>query len=182
MELRGKSILLGVTGGIAVYKAADLASKLTQAGAAVDVVMTEAATRFVTPLTFEAVTGRQVYTSFWDRRFVTPDHIALADRPDLAVIAPATANTLAKYVHGVADNLLLATLLATRAPVLVAPAMNDNMWAHAATQANLALLRERGVKTVGPETGHLACGRVGTGRMSQPDAILAAISEMLTAS
>ncbi|MCX7934755.1 MAG: bifunctional 4'-phosphopantothenoylcysteine decarboxylase/phosphopantothenoylcysteine synthetase, partial [Planctomycetota bacterium] len=175
------SILLGITGGIAAYKAADLASRLTQAGAAVDVVMTEAATRFVTPLTFETLTRRRVYVGLWDEHPTEPEHISLADRPRLCIIAPATGNTLAKIAHGIADNLLTATVLACRAPLLLAPAMNENMWRHPATQENIRLLRRRGAQVIGPARGWLACGREGEGRMAEAAEIFAAALKILAA-
>jgi phosphopantothenoylcysteine decarboxylase/phosphopantothenate--cysteine ligase len=176
--LKDKRIILGVTGGVAVYKAAFLASRLTQAGAMVDVVMTEAATRFVAPLTFQAVTQRAVYTDMFELAAgESPDevqipHIALAKSADLLLIAPATGNTLAKLAQGLADNLLTAIALATPAPALLAPAMESDMWAHPATQANAATLRERGATFVGPGAGHLASGAEGVGRMSEPEQIL----------
>jgi phosphopantothenoylcysteine decarboxylase/phosphopantothenate--cysteine ligase len=167
--VEGKRILLGVTGSIACYKAADLASKLTQAGALVDVVLTKAAERFVTPLTFQSVTGRQAYT---DNELWGTDghvlHIELGKSVDLVVIAPATANTLAKLAHGLADNLLSVATLAATCPVLVAPAMDGGMYAHPATQDNLVLLRQRGVEVIGPVEGHLASGMEGIGRMVEP--------------
>lgn len=176
--LANKHILLGVTGGVAAYKAAYLASQLTQAGAAVDVIMTEAAIRFVAPLTFQAVTGRAVYTDLFA---LTPGaspaeiqipHITLAKAADLLLIAPATAHTLAKFSYGLADNLLTNIALAISAPMLIAPAMESNMWTHPATQANVATLVERGATLVGPEAGHLASGAEGMGRMSEPGKIL----------
>jgi phosphopantothenoylcysteine decarboxylase/phosphopantothenate--cysteine ligase len=176
--LKGRRIILGVTGGVAAYKAAFLASRLTQAGAIVDVVMTEAATRFVTPLTFQAVTRRAVYTDMFEiTAGESPDevripHIALAKSADLLLVAPATGNTLARLAQGLADNLLTAIALATPAPFLIAPAMESDMWAHPATQANAATLRERGAAFVGPGAGHLASGAEGVGRMSEPEEIL----------
>ena len=167
--VEGKRILLGVTGSIACYKAADLASKLTQAGALVDVVLTKAAERFVAPLTFQSVTGRQAYTD--DELWGTDGHvlhIELGKSADLVVIAPATANTLAKLAHGLANNLLSVATLAATCPVLVAPAMDGGMYAHPATQDNLALLRQRGVEVIGPVEGHLASGMEGIGRMVEP--------------
>jgi phosphopantothenoylcysteine decarboxylase/phosphopantothenate--cysteine ligase len=176
--LEGRRILLGVTGGVAAYKAAFLASHLTQAGAVVDVVMTPASARFVTPLTFEAVTRRVVYMDMFE--LTTGDssggvqipHIALAKAADLLLIAPATGNTLAKLAHGLADNLLTAIALATPAQALIAPAMESDMWAHPATQANVATLRDRGMTFVGPAAGRLASGAHGVGRMSEPEEIL----------
>ena len=173
-EFSGKHVLLGVTGGIAVYKSVELASMLVKAGAEVDVIMTDAAQKFVTPLCFEAIIHRRAFTSMWDREVVHPHHIAISERPDLVILAPATGNTLAKLAHGIADNLLTSTLLACIAPVLAAPAMNDNMWKHPATQANIKILQDRGVKLVGPESGRLASGKIGLGRMSEPETIFAA--------
>jgi phosphopantothenoylcysteine decarboxylase/phosphopantothenate--cysteine ligase len=176
--LKDRRILLGITGGVAAYKAAFLASRLTQAGAILDVVMTEAAARFVAPLTFQAVTRRAVYTDMFelpaDRSSgdVQIPHIALAKSADLLLIAPATGNTLAKLAHGLADNLLTAIALAAPAPLLIAPAMESDMWAHPATQANVATLRERGATFVGPAAGHLASGAEGVGRMSEPEEVL----------
>jgi phosphopantothenoylcysteine decarboxylase/phosphopantothenate--cysteine ligase len=176
--LKDRQITLGVTGGVAAYKAAFLASRLTQAGAMVDVVMTEAATRFVAPLTFQAVTRRVVYTDMFELTAgessdeVQIPHISLAKSADLLLIAPTTGNTLAKLAQGLADNLLTAIALATPAPSLIAPAMESDMWAHPATQANAATLRERGATFVGPEAGRLASGAEGVGRMSEPEEIL----------
>ncbi len=176
----GRPILLGVTGGIATYKAADLASRLTRAGAAVDVIMTDAATRFVQPLTFQTLTRRRVHAGLWDTREAEAGHIPLAERPELVILAPATANTLARYALGLADNLLLCTLLATKAAVLAAPAMNSNMWSHPATQKNLSILRKRGVMFVGPGEGRLACGTTGPGRMAEPEEIFTRAREYLS--
>ena len=174
--LREKRIVLGLTGGISAYKVATLASHLTQAGAKVDVVMTEAATRFITPLTFRALTGRPVYTDMWE----TPGeglpihiaHVGLAQAADLLVIAPITANTLAKLATGLADNLLSTLAVAAHCPVLVAPAMDTGMWSHPATQANVAALRARGVSFAGPAQGRMASGLMGEGRMVEPDDLL----------
>lgn len=180
--LKDKRILLGVTGGIAAYKVCTLASRLTQAGAQVDVVMTEAATRFVTPLTFQSLTGRPVYTTMWGaldaalgERAVLPTHVVhvgLAEAADLLAIAPATANTMAKLAHGLADNLLTALALAARWPLLLVPAMDVEMWGHVATQANVATLRERGAHFAGPARGRMASGLEGEGRMVEPAEIL----------
>ena len=171
--LHSARIVLGVTGSIACYKAADLASKLSQAGATVDTILTGAATKFVSPITFASVTGRGAYTDgdLWgDRAHVL--HIGLGRDADLLIVAPITANSLAKLAHGSADDLLSVTALAARCPVLVAPAMDGGMFTHPATQANLQILRERGVHVIGPESGHLASGLVAAGRMSEPAAIL----------
>jgi phosphopantothenoylcysteine decarboxylase/phosphopantothenate--cysteine ligase len=181
--LEGKRIVLGVTGGIAAYKICTLASHLTQAGAQVDVVMTDSATRFVAPLTFEALTGTPVYTSMWrrdDRGLPTHiAHVGLAHAADLLVIAPATANTLSKLAHGMADNLLSTLALAARCPILLAPAMDVGMWGHAATQANLRTLRDRGVHFTGPARGRMASGLEGEGRLVEPEEILGHIRLVL---
>lgn len=167
--LDGKNILLGVTGSIACYKAADLASKLTQSGALVDVILTQSAREFVTPLTFQSVTGRPVYTDedLWGSGGHVV-HISLGHQADLLVVAPATANTLAKLAGGIADNLLCVTALAATCPVLVAPAMDGGMYRHPATQANVERLRSRGVLFAGPSSGHLASGQSGEGRLLEP--------------
>jgi phosphopantothenoylcysteine decarboxylase / phosphopantothenate---cysteine ligase len=171
-------VTVGVSGGIAAYKAAELVRALQRQAIEVHVIMTAAATRFVQPLTFAALTGHKVVTSLWDDANTgegahdsSIEHIDEALWPDALVIAPATANILAKFAHGIADDFLTTTYLATRAPVLVAPAMNVNMWDHPATQANLEILRERGVRVIEPGTGDLACGMVGAGRMAEPEAI-----------
>ena len=161
-----RRIVLGVTGSIAAYRAAELASTLTKEGVEVDVVLTEEALRFITALTFHALTRREVYTRENDgMRDGQPAHISLADGADLVVIAPATAHLLAQFAHGLAPDLLTSLLLATPAPVIVAPAMNGKMWHHPATQENVILLRKRGVEFIGPEAGLLACGYEGLGRL-----------------
>jgi phosphopantothenoylcysteine decarboxylase / phosphopantothenate---cysteine ligase len=172
--LKNKRILLGVTGSIACYKTVDLASKLTQAGANVDVIMSESAVRFVTPLSFESVTGRPVYTDMWQLG-THVQHVGLGETADLFLIAPATAHTMAKLAHGLADNLLSVTALAARCPLLIAPAMDGGMYEHPATQANLATLKERGVTFAGPTTGRMASGLSGLGRMLEPDELLGQI-------
>ncbi len=180
MILENKRILLGVTGGIAAYKAAFLASRLTQAGALVDVIMTADAARFVTAVTFRGVTGRPVYDDLFgslpDGRIV---HVNLGHDADLLVIAPATAHTLARLAHGLADDLLTATALACTAPLLLAPAMEEHMWQHPATHANLATLLARGAQQIGPTSGHLASGATGLGRLAEPEEIMAAIRRIL---
>ncbi len=171
--LSGKHILLGVTGSIAAYKAADLASKLTQAGAQVDVILTSAAEKFVTPLTYQSVTGRKAYTDkdLWgDEAHVL--HVNLGKTADLLVIAPCTADTMAKLAHGIADNLLTVTALAATCPILIAPAMDGGMFDHPATQANLQTLQSRSVLVAGPAAGHLASGMKGVGRMLEPMDVL----------
>lgn len=178
--LKGRRILLGVTGGIAAYKAADLASKLTQAGALVDVVLTEAAARFIAPLTFQALTGRPVYSDLWTPTAETALlHVALAEAAELVVIAPATADFIARQALGLANDLLSALCLATRAPVMIAPAMDVQMWAHPATQENVERLRQRGVEVVGPAYGRMASGLEGWGRMVEPEALLGHIRRAL---
>jgi phosphopantothenoylcysteine decarboxylase/phosphopantothenate--cysteine ligase len=182
-----KRIVLGVCGSIAVYKAVDLASKLTQAGALVDVIMTAAAQRFVTPLTFQAVTGRGVYTDMWETGAggSLPTHIAhvgLGEGADLLVIAPVTAQTLARMAGGFADDLLSVTTLAARCPVVVAPAMDGGMYEHAATQANLAALAARGVQVIDPEVGRFASGFVGRGRLPETPALMGQIRRALARS
>ncbi|MGH2523229.1 MAG: bifunctional phosphopantothenoylcysteine decarboxylase/phosphopantothenate--cysteine ligase CoaBC [Anaerolineales bacterium] len=168
--LYNKRLVLGVTGSIAAYKAADLASQLTQAGAQVDVILTEAATKFITPLTFQSVTGRAAHTDLWGAE-AHVIHVGLGERADLLLVAPATADVLAKLAHGLADDLLTLTALAARCPVLVAPAMDGGMFTHPATQANLRILIERGVTVLGPAEGRMASGLVGRGRMLEPEEI-----------
>ncbi len=178
--MKGRRILLGVTGGIAAYKAADLCSKLVQAGAEVTVVMTDSAQRFVAPLTFETLSRRPVYTDMWrpEGEF-NPTHIALADWAEIVVVAPATANIIAKIVHGIADDLLSTVLLSVDAPVLVAPAMNKRMWENRVVQDNVRRLKELGHTLVEPGEGYLACGTVGVGRLAEVQDILNAIAERL---
>ena len=178
MMLTGKRIVVGVTGGIAAYKACDLVSRLKKRGAQVRVVLTEHACQFVQPLSFETLSGNPAYTDSFDRKYEI-EHVALAKWADLLLIAPATANCMAKMACGIADDLLSTTCLAVRCPVLVAPAMNSAMWRNPATQANLELLRSRGVRFVGPEAGHLACGDDDVGRMSEPEQIAEAVEAIL---
>ena len=187
-------VTVGVSGGIAAYKAAELVRALQRQALEVHVVMTESATRFVQPLTFAALTGYKVITSLWgdggaeeeaygaqgsSPQLSRIEHIDEAQWTEALVVAPATANILAKFAHGIADDFLTTMFLATTAPVLVAPAMNVNMWEHPATQANLELLRQRGVRVLEPGAGDLACGMVGTGRMAEPDEIAEAVLGML---
>lgn len=179
-ELTGKKIMLGVTGGIAAYKAAELVRLFIKAGAQVDVAMTEAATRFITPLTFQALTGRTVWTDPWDTRMSNGmAHINLTREADLALIAPATADFMAKLAHGMADDLLSALCLARDCPLYVAPAMNLQMWGNPATQRNVAQLRADGVRIVGPASGEQACGEVGEGRMLEPQDIYEIVASAL---
>lgn len=179
--LQDKRIILGVTGSIACYKAADLASKLAQAGAQVDVVLTAAATRFLTPLTFQSVTGRRAYTDtdLWGNEAHVL-HVGLGQRADLLIVAPATANTLTKLAQGSSNDLLSVTALAASCPLLLAPAMDGGMYEHPATQANVATLTARGADFIGPEEGHLASGLVAKGRMSEPQTILGRVRYLLT--
>ena len=161
-----KTIVLGVTGSIAAFKAADLASRLTKAGHDVHVVMTANAAEFIAPLTFQTLSRNAVTTGTFDEKESwCPGHIALADRADLLLIAPATANVIAKLAHGIADDALTSLALASLAPLLIAPAMNGKMWAHPATRENVARLKSRGAKFLGPEKGLLACGYEGVGRL-----------------
>jgi len=177
--LNDKTIVLGVSGSIAAYKAAYLASRLTQEGARVDVIMTEAATRLVTPLTFRSLTDRPVVTSMWQASERGMGHITLADSAQVVVVAPATANVIARLAAGIADDMLTATVLATRAPVIIAPAMHANMFTNPVTRDNLARLRGRGFNIVGPEHGRLASGDSGKGRLVEIEQIIDAIKEAL---
>jgi len=178
--LQDKNIILGVTGSISVYKAVDLASKLVQAGAVVDVVMTEAATEFVKPVSFGSLTKRPVITEmFPDKTDYNIAHISLSDRADLVVICPATANTIAKLANGIADDMLSCTVLATEAPVIVAPAMNYRMYRNEVTQGNIDKLKARGFVFVGPDTGRLASGAVGQGRLTEIANVLGAVKQVL---
>jgi phosphopantothenoylcysteine decarboxylase/phosphopantothenate--cysteine ligase len=179
-------VTVGVSGGIAAYKAAELVRELQRQALEVHVVMTEAACKFVQPLTFAALSGHKVITGLWDDSGSSQgaydssiEHIGEAQWADALVVAPATADTLAKFAHGIADNFLTTMYLATKAPVLVAPAMNVNMWEHPATQANLQTLRERGVRVIEPGVGDLACGMVGAGRMAEPAVIAEAVLHVL---
>jgi phosphopantothenoylcysteine decarboxylase / phosphopantothenate---cysteine ligase len=180
--MTARRILLGVTGGIAAYKSPDLVRRLMERGAEVQVVMTAGAREFVAPLTFQAVSGREVRTDLWDENAERAmSHIELARWADLIVIAPATADFIAHLAHGMADNLLSTLCLASSAPVAIAPAMNRQMWANAATQSNIAQLRARGVQVFGPDSGSQACGENGEGRMMEPDDIAAAAFGVLPA-
>ena len=171
--LQGKTVLLGVTGGIAAYKAAALCSALVKQHAAVEVIMTEHATEFIAPLTFEQLTGRRTIVNTFDRNFTHQvEHISLAHRTDLVLIAPATANVCAKVAHGLADDMLTTTVLACKCPKLIAPAMNTNMYENPVTQDNLALLRRYGWEVIEPAAGRLACGDVGKGKMPDPEDLL----------
>ena len=171
--LKGKTVVLGVCGGIAAYKAVDVVSRLVKCGATVHVIMTAAAVQFVTPLTFREISGQPVYTTMWEEpKLWNVEHIALARRADLFVIAPATANMIGKIAHGIADDFLSTTVMATTAPVLIVPAMNTEMYLSAATQTNLKILADRGFHLMKPESGPLACGTAGIGRLPEPAAIV----------
>jgi phosphopantothenoylcysteine decarboxylase/phosphopantothenate--cysteine ligase len=174
--LKGKVVVLGVTGSIAAHRAADLASKLVQAGASVEVVMTPSATEFVTPLTFRSLIQGSVVVDMFEGAL---EHVELARRADVVVVAPATAATMARLAHGLAEDMVSVTVLATKAPVLVCPAMDSQMFENAATQANLEMLRGRGMTIVGPEMGRLASGRMGLGRLADVETILGAIRYVL---
>lgn len=168
--LKEKTILLGVTGGIAAYKSASLASRLVKAGAEVRVIMTEHATNFINPITFETLTGHKCITDTFDRNFeFQVEHVSLAKKADVIMVAPATANVIAKLAHGLADDMLTTTILASHAPKLVAPAMNTGMYENPVTQDNLALLKKYGMEVIEPAAGHLACGDEGKGKMPEPE-------------
>ena len=178
--LANKTVVLGITGGIAAYKAADIASKLTQSGAKVEVIMTESATRFIAPLTLRNITHRPVVTDMFDMASeFSIEHVALAEAADVVAIAPATANIIAKLAVGIADDILSCTVLATKAPVIVAPSMNDNMLQNPITRDNLAKLRARGFTIVDPEYGRLASGKAGLGRLAETETIIGTIKQVL---
>ncbi len=181
MELQGKEIVLGVTGGIAAYKAVEIVSRLRKAGANVHVIMTKEATQFVTELTFREISGQPVAVDMWEKVMqFHVEHIALAQLADLMLIAPATANIIAKAAVGIADDMLSTTLLATKAPIYMAPAMNTNMYENPITQRNIAELKARGFHIIEPASGHLACGTSGKGRLPEPADIVRIVSEALT--
>lgn len=177
-HLQGSRIVLCVCGGIAAYKSVELVRRLGDAGAEVQVVMTANALHFVGAASFQAVSGRTVRSALWDDAAeAAMGHIELARWAGQVLVAPATANTLARLAHGMADDLVTTLCLATTAPVAVAPAMNHRMWAHPATQANIATLRARGVQVIGPDAGPQACGEFGPGRLREPDAIIAELAQ-----
>ncbi len=178
--LANKTIVLGITGSIAAYKAAELASKLTQAGARVEVVMTESATKFIAPLTLRSLTGRLVVTSMWELNSeFSIEHIALAEAADILAIVPATANIIAKLAAGISDDMLCCTVLATKAPVILAPAMHADMFQNSITQENLAKLKARGFTIVDPAYGRLASGKMGLGRLAEVEEIIGTIKQVL---
>lgn len=172
MNLKNKTILLGVTGGIAAYKTASLASTLVKSGAEVRVIMTENASKFITPITFESLTGHKCIVDTFDRNFEFKiEHVSLAQKADVIMVAPATANVIAKLAHGLADDMLTTTILASRAPKIIAPAMNTGMYENPVTQDNLAALKRYGMEVISPANGRLACGDVGSGKMPEPDVL-----------
>ena len=180
MDLTGKQIVLGVTGGIAAYKSAEIVSRLRHLGAQTHVIMTENATKFVSPLTFQTLSANPVVTdTFAAPEYWNVEHVALAKLADLFVIAPATANIIAKIACGIADDMLSTTVLATKAPLMIAPAMNTGMWTAEATCRNVETLKNRGVQIIGPDSGMLACGDSGAGRMSEPEEIVDSIVRIL---
>lgn len=179
--MKDREILVGVTGGVAAYKTADLVSQLIQRAARVSVVMTESATRFVGPTTFQALTGRPVHTAlFSPQEHFQGEHIGLAQRAELLVIAPTTASTMARLAMGMSDDLLSTCYLVTTAPVLIAPAMNCEMWDKPAVQRNLEQLKADGVQVIEPGSGWLSCGQIGAGRMAEPTEILQHIEKRLS--
>lgn len=181
-ELSGYEVLVGVCGGIAAYKVCEVVSTLVQRGAGVNVAMTRAARKFVGPVTFQALTGRRVLTSLWQSgETADMQHITLSGAADLMLIAPATANTIGKIAAGIADDLVSTLVVSAASPVVLAPAMNDRMWANPIVQDNVASLTERGYGLVGPGEGWLACGRVGPGRMAEASEILDCVIPMLKA-
>ena len=182
-KLADRELIVAVCGGIAAYKVADVVSKLVQAGAGVTVVMTAEAQRFIAPLTFEALSGRKVRTGSFDLIDSSdPQHIALTERADLMLVAPATANILAKAAHGLCDDLVSLMICAAACPIVFAPAMNDRMWANPITRDNVARLTNLGYRFIGPDEGWLACRNVGPGRMSEPAKIVEHVTSLLLAS
>lgn len=186
LPLDGRRVLVGVTGGVAAYKSVALVSRLTQAGAQVSVVMTEPATKFVTPLSFQAISGRPVYTDMWQHiESQDPQHISLASSLDLAIIAPCTMDCMAKLVTGLTGDMVTLVLSAvdrSKTPVLLAPSMNEVMWSQPSTQRNLAQLQEDGFRFIGPASGWQACRAVGPGRMEEPEAIFEEAARLLASS
>jgi len=178
--LKGREIIVAVCGGIAAYKAADVVSKLVQLGAAVSVVMTREATKFVTPLTFEALSGRKVHTDPFEMIDTSdPQHIALTERASLMLVAPATNNMIAKVAHGLCDDLVSLMICAAACPVVFAPAMNNRMWENTIAQENFAKLQRLGYRFIGPDEGWLACRNLGPGRLSEPQNIVEQVQQML---
>ncbi len=178
--LNGKKITLGITGSIAAFKAASLAGQLVKAGAEVSTIMTASAQKFITPLTFESITHRKVSCGIFSPHEYEPQHISLAENSDILVVAPATANCLGKLANGIADDLLTCIAMATRAKILIAPAMNDGMYTHQSTTKNIETLSSRGVYFIGPDQGRLASGKMGIGRMIAIETIFEKISQILS--
>lgn len=179
-DLAGYELVVGVGGGIAAYKVCHVVSRLVQRGCGVSVAMTAAGTEFIRPLTFQALTRRQVFTSLWSAPgYYDPQHLALTESADLFLVAPCTANLIGKFAAGIADDLVSTLMIGRGCPVLLAPAMNTRMWENPIVQRNLGALRELGCAFVGPEEGRLACGTTGQGRMAEPDAIVEAVARML---
>jgi len=179
-DLVGYEVLVGVGGGIAAYKVCQVVSRLVQRGCGVTVAMTEAGTRFVTPLTFQALTRRQVFTSMWQAEDVyDPHHLSLTERADLFLIAPATADLIGKFAAGIADDLMTTLVVGRDCPALLAPAMNTRMWENAIVQQNVGRLGDFGFSFVGPGQGYLACGTIGPGRMAEPEAIVDAVERLV---
>jgi phosphopantothenoylcysteine decarboxylase/phosphopantothenate--cysteine ligase len=179
--LTDREVIVAICGGIAAYKVADVVSKLVQAGAGITVVMTDEAQKFVTPLTFEALSGRRVRTSTFDLVDTSdPQHIGLTEKADLLLVAPATNNIIAKIAHGLCDDLVSLMISAAACPVVFAPAMNNRMWDHPVAQENVAKLKGIGYRFIGPDSGWLACRNVGAGRLSEPKAIIDEVMKMLT--
>ena len=179
--LKGRELVVAVCGGIAAYKVADVVSKLVQLGAGVTVCMTDEAQKFVTPLTFEALSGRPVRTSTWNLvESSDPQHVSLTERADLMLVAPATTNVIARIAHGLTDDLVSLMVCAAACPVVFAPAMNNRMWSHPIARENSAKLKSIGYRFIGPEEGWLACRNVGAGRLSEPSKIVDEVVRMLT--
>jgi phosphopantothenoylcysteine decarboxylase/phosphopantothenate--cysteine ligase len=180
MKLKGKNILIGVAGGIAAYKAAEIVSQLHQKGASVKVVMTKSAAEFVTSLTFQTLSHNPVYTEMFTGYEVNPKHISLAEESDLLLIAPATANIIGKIAHGIADDLLSTVVMSVKCPVLIAPAMNETMYKNPIVEENIKKLQKLGYKFIQPEKGYLACQKVGEGRLACLDTIISAVTKAIS--
>lgn len=179
LPLAGKEIVLGICGGIAAYKMPEFVRLLRKQGAGVTCILTENGARFVTPLTLQTVSGNRVYTDMFDTSVWDIEHIALADKADLVIVAPATADAISRFAAGRAEDLLASVVLAARSPILVCPAMNERMWRHPATRSNVRRCVEYGYRFVDPADGELACGSTGPGRLAPPDAMLSAVSAIL---
>lgn len=179
-DLQGYEVVVGIGGGIAAYKVCQVVSRLVQRGCGVSVAMTDAGTRFVTPLTFQALTRRQVFTTMWQTEgYYDPQHLSLTELADLFLVAPATANLIGKFAGGIGDDLVSTLVLGRDCPVLLAPAMNTRMWENPVVQRNITTLRELGMSLVDPAEGWLACGTIGAGRMAEPETIIEAVVQNL---